>query len=91
MLEAMPSRLLDEWMAYFGLEPFGDELLDTHLATITAILFNANRPRGEKTRQVKDFQQWRRSSAKPFDAQRFFDNLKSWAMLSGAKKKDDVE
>lgn len=90
MLESMSSRLLAEWMMYFKQEPFGDELLDTHLATITAILFNANRPKGEKARQVSDYQQWK-PPAKPFDAQGFFNNLKSWAILSGAKQKDNRE
>lgn len=90
MLESMSSRLMAEWMAYFGIEPFGDELLDTHLATITAILFNANRTKSEKARQVKDYQQWK-PLPKPFDGQEFFDRLKGWATLSGAKKKEPVE
>lgn len=85
MLESMSSRLLAEWMAYYQMEPFGDELIDTHLARIAALLFNANRPKKEKARETKDYELWKHP-AKPFDAQGFFDNLKSWAILAGAKK-----
>jgi len=85
MLESMSSRQLSEWMAYFTLEPSGDELLDTHLATLSALLYNANRPKSEKAKQVKDFKHWP-VPEKQFDAQGFFDNLKSWALMSGAKK-----
>jgi hypothetical protein len=88
MLESMSSRLLNEWMVYLSQEPFGDELLDTHLATITAILYNANRPKKEKARQVKDYKFWQ-TPQQTFDAQGFFDTLKTWALMSGASESSD--
>lgn len=86
LLTAMTSQQLSEWMAYFTLEPFGDEILDTHLATIAAILANANKAKGTKARKVEDFQLWKNAPKKPFDAEALFDNLRSWAIASGAKK-----
>jgi len=75
MLKRMSSRTLTEWMAYHNLEPFGDELLDIHLANITATLANSNRAKGSAAVQPKEFRLWK--EIKTFDAQAFFDNLKA--------------
>lgn len=77
MLRQMPAHLLTEWMAYYNLEPFGEEVMDHHLATMTAILFNANRPKKEKARQPKDYKLWKQLR-KAFDASEFFSNLKGY-------------
>ena len=75
MLKRMSSRTLTEWMAYHELEPFGDELLDIHLANITAALANANRKKGSAAAQPKEFRLWK--EIKTFDPQAFFENLKA--------------
>jgi hypothetical protein len=48
LLEAMSSHLLAEWIAYAGLEPFGDELLDAHLAQLNANMINKDRKRSAR-------------------------------------------
>ena len=75
MLQEMSSRTLTEWMAYHRLEPFGDELLDIHLANIAALLANANRKKGAAAMQPREFRLWKEIST--FDPQAFFDGLKS--------------
>lgn len=74
MLRRMSSRTLTEWMAYYNLEPFGDELLDIHLSNITAVLSNVNRTKGSAS-QPKEFRLWK--EVKKFNPQEFFSNLKS--------------
>lgn len=68
-------------MAYHNLEPFGDELTDIHLATIAAILANANRKKGSQAQKVDDFRLWKPDQRA--QGQEFFDRLKSWAILTG--------
>jgi hypothetical protein len=75
MLKRMSSRTLTEWMAYHNIEPFGDELLDIHLANITAALLNTNRKKGSSPAQSKEFRLWK--EIKRFDPQAFFENLKA--------------
>jgi hypothetical protein len=75
MLKRMSSRLMAEWMAYYSLEPFGDQLQDIHLSNITASLANANRKRGSGTVQPKEFRLWK--EVRQFDPQEFYDRLKS--------------
>jgi hypothetical protein len=74
MLRRMSSRALTEWMAYYNLEPFGDEVLDIHLSNLTAAVTNANRTKGSAS-QPKEFRLWK--EFKKFDPQEFFNNLKS--------------
>ena len=39
----MPSSELTEWLAYYRLEPFGQERDNWHSATLASILVNTNR------------------------------------------------
>lgn len=75
MLDEMPSRTLTEWMAYRNLEPFGDELLDIHLANLTATLANANRAKGAPATKPEKFRLWKEIST--FNPREFFEGLKS--------------
>lgn len=43
MLRRIPSRLLSEWMAYYGLEPFGQERENMHAGLVTSAVYNVNR------------------------------------------------
>ena len=74
MLARMSSRTLTEWMAYHQLEPFGDELLDIHLAQLTAAVINANRGKGKAAMEPKKARLWK--IIEKFDPQDYFDNLK---------------
>ena len=51
----MTARQLDEWIAYFGLEPWGTAVLDTILAHFKALYINAHAKKGKsyKTEQFR--------------------------------------
>ena len=71
MLREMSSHQLSEWIAYHNLEPFGDELLDIHLAKFQAMM--ASTPKDVK--DPEKFRLWEKIE-KPFDPQEFYDDLK---------------
>jgi hypothetical protein len=75
MLREMPSQLLTEWMAYHNLEPFGDELLDIHLAELKALTFNAARQKGVAALEPDKARLWKK--IKQFDPQEYFNSLKA--------------
>jgi hypothetical protein len=74
MLADMSSHLFSEWMAYYNLEPFGDELTDIHLARLAAYQVSS------KKKQVtpEKMRLWKRISqpVAEFDPQDYFDGLK---------------
>ena len=43
--EAMSAREFAEWVAYAGMEPFGETRADIRMATVAALLAEANRDR----------------------------------------------
>ena len=43
--EAMSAREFAEWVAYAGMEPFGETRADIRIATLAALLAEANRDR----------------------------------------------
>lgn len=86
-MDEMPSHAFTEWMAYYNLEPFGDELMDFHLAQITAMLYNANRAKNSKSKQVNDFRLWKQIK-RTFNPEEFYENLKSYLKHSDGKKKE---
>lgn len=51
----MPSSELTEWMAYYRLEPFGQERDNLHAGMIASILANVYRKKGAKNFTVDDF------------------------------------
>lgn len=55
MLDEIPSRLLTEWMAFYGLEPFGFDVAMFGHAQTASTIFNMNRPKGERAREPRDF------------------------------------
>jgi hypothetical protein len=75
MLEEMPSHAFTEWMAYYSIEPFGDEVTDIHLARMTAILFNQSRGKAQKAMKPEEFRLWKQVKEK-FDAGEFFEKMK---------------
>ena len=48
MLREMTARQLDEWKAYFGLEPWGTSVIDNLLAHFKAIYVNAHARKGKR-------------------------------------------
>jgi hypothetical protein len=70
----MSSRTLTEWMAYSQVEPFGDALIDAHMAQLTAmveLVRNAKKTRLEPER----FRLWKKPAEK-WDPQAWYDGLK---------------
>lgn len=43
MLRRIPSRTLTEWMAYYSLEPFGQERENMHAGLVASAVYNVNR------------------------------------------------
>jgi len=46
----MSSREFAEWLAYYSLEPFGEVRADLRMATVAALIANANR-NGQKRKE----------------------------------------
>lgn len=74
MLGGMSSRLLTEWMAYHNLEPFGDELMDIHLARLASLQVSTKKHQVP----VEKFRLWKRiaETTGRFDPQKYFEELK---------------
>lgn len=53
MLSRIPSQLLTEWMAYYSLEPFGQERDNMHAGLVASAVYNVNR---DQKKQRKAFQ-----------------------------------
>lgn len=70
----MSSHLLTEWMAYYQLEPFGDEIIDIHLARLASIQVSTSK----KQYPLEKFRLWKKIKefTGTFDPQRYFDDLK---------------
>ena len=75
MLREMSSRTLAEWIAYHGLEPFGDELTDIHFARLNATIIDVNRGKKGSPTDPKKFRLWK--FFERFDPQEYFNQLKA--------------
>lgn len=75
MLQGMSSRLLTEWMAYYGMEPFGDELLDLHFARLNTTLIDLKRKKGSSPTDPDKFRLWKK--IKEFNPQSYYEQLKA--------------
>lgn len=75
MLQQMSSHLLSEWMAYHNLEPFGDELVDIHMAELKASIINANRKKGASPIEPEKLRLWKKLKA--FDPMEYYNGLKA--------------
>ncbi len=70
LLASLSSRQISEWMAYFALEPFGEERADLRAALIACLIANANRD--EKKRptpfRVEEFMPVRETTSLPLES-----------------------
>lgn len=55
MLERMSSRELTEWRAYWEIEPWGEERADLRVGTLSAIVANVARGKGQRPFSPADF------------------------------------
>lgn len=51
----MSSYEFSEWLALYGMEPFGDSRADFRSALICSVLANINTPSGKKRPKIADF------------------------------------
>jgi len=51
----MDSRELAEWMAYYRIEPFGENRADYRAGVISSVLANINKKKGSKAFKPEDF------------------------------------
>lgn len=74
MLARMSSHLFAEWITYYNLEPFGDELIDIHFAELKAAVINKNAKRAQQV-DPKKLRLWK--AFEQFNPQDYFDQLKA--------------
>ena len=43
LLSRLSSRQISEWMAYYAIEPFGEERADLRMAILASLIANVNR------------------------------------------------
>jgi len=55
LLDRISSRELSEWMAFFGLEPFGEERADLRAGIVASTVANVNRGKGKRAFKPQEF------------------------------------
>lgn len=55
LLASIDSKELAEWMAYYQIQPFGEEIKDMRAGIIAEMLANIHRRRGSKEYSWRDF------------------------------------
>ena len=73
MLREMTARQLDEWMAYYSLEPWGTGVIDSELAHFKALYINAHAKKG-KTYKTEQFRLY---ADKPEDLDYLYDEAEA--------------
>ena len=60
LLRRVTSRELSEWMAYYSVEPFGEDRADLRSGIIASLIYNTNRGKDQSPLSPKDFMTIRR-------------------------------
>ena len=55
MLDGISAKQLQSWMAYYDIEPFGEERADLRSAIVACQIVNVNIPKGKKRFKPGDF------------------------------------
>lgn len=55
MLRRIPAKLFDEWMAFYALDPWGEERADRRAAYLTTKVYNYLRPSEQLPYDFWDF------------------------------------
>lgn len=89
--ERMDSREFSEWMAYYKMEPFGQDRGDIGHAITASVVANANAPKGKKFTPM-DFLPRRKQKKRQMTEQemrRIFDHAaKSWGKTNGSNRRN---
>jgi hypothetical protein len=91
MLSRIPSRLLTEWVAYYGLEPFGQERENMHAGLVASAVYNVNRDpkKRRKAFSPADFMLEFDSAGAPKaekSPQEIYGMFRTWAQLHRDKR-----
>lgn len=58
MMREMSSQHMDEWIAFYQIEPWGLAVIDNLLAHFKALTVNMNLPKGKKRYKQEKFLLW---------------------------------
>lgn len=59
LLQSLTSRQFSEWMAFYTLDPFGDQRADLRTGILAAVVNNRWRGKSEQPREPSDFMPFR--------------------------------
>ncbi len=80
LLARMDSRELSEWMAYYGLEPFGQERDNLHAGIVAKAIYDVNQdPKKRRDISPADFIAREKEPPTP---EELYDRFRSWAGLN---------
>ena len=74
------------WIAYYRINPFGDERADVRSAQICQLLYNIHAPKGKKS-EVADFMPYRKKKPAQTTAQDIRNNFESFITAQRKKGK----
>jgi len=69
MLREMTSQQVDEWIAFYQIEPFGLAVLDNLMAHLKAIIAAIMTPKGKSSPKPEKFLLWPEQKAKRIEAE----------------------
>ena len=69
MLREMSSQQVDEWIAFYQIEPFGLAVLDNLMAHLKAVIASIVAQKGKKPPKPEKFLLWPERKAKRIDAE----------------------
>lgn len=90
LLIRISSQELSEWLAYYELEPFGEERADLRMGILASVFANANRdPKKGRAFKPQDFiPSFEGKAKKQQTPQEIYQAFRSWAVGAGAKVKE---
>ena len=68
MLREMSSQQVDEWIAFYQIEPFGLAVLDNMMAHLKAVIAAIVTPKGKASPKPEKFLLWPERKAQRVDA-----------------------
>jgi hypothetical protein len=85
MIEGMSYIQLIEWLAYYTIEPFGEERDDVRAGIVASTIANTQRRKGKKAFKPSDFMPFSGNSSKAETKTEIVDVLRAWV---GAAEKN---
>lgn len=93
LLTRISSREMSEWIAYYGIEPWGAERDNLHAGIVASTTANLWRGEADEPLKASDFMlRFEEEEREPATAGDLYDMFHTWALLNGAKAHaDDAE